>query len=241
MAVKTRLSQIHELYKDSELENVPLLSDFSATFWQGYVSNFDKFDKMFARMYYSFNYYNPLLTDEDTISERRVQFTADVYSILLKNQKKYEELYRIHVIPDDDAYSITNNYDRHETYSGTNGMQSSAISGQRTDVSIDQIGEQNASGLNKVTGWNYSDENTDTSNDSTMGSREDTHQFTKGREEDTARSNGQDSHTSRIYGNIGVSTVDDMLKKHNDFWQLFDFYQTIFNDINKELLLVGRC
>lgn len=241
MAVITRMTQIHELYKDSELENVPLLSNFSATFWEGYVSNFDKFDKMFARMYYSFNYYNPLLTDEDTVSERRVQFTADVYSILLKNQKKYEELYRIHVIPDDDAYSITNNYDRHETYSGTNGMQSSAITGQRTDVSIDQTGEQNSVGLNKVTGWNSGTENTRDSNAGTMGSREDTHQFTKGQEQDTARSAGQDAHTSRIYGNIGVSTVDDMLKKHADFWQLFDFYQTIFNDINKELLLVGRC
>ena len=37
-------------------------------------------------------------------------------------------------------------------------------------------------------------------------------------------------------GNMGVQTVDDMLKKHWDNWSMFDFYGLIFEDIAKNLL-----
>lgn len=193
---------------------------------------------MFCKLFKTFVYFDS--DEEETDEAALTDFVYMVRAWLLMNSKRYAELYRIHSIPDNDAYSITNNYDRHETYSGTNGMQSSAISGQRTDVTIDQTGEQNSAGLNKVTGWNSETENTRDSNNNTMGSREDTHQFTKGQEQDTARSAGQDAHTSRIYGNIGVTTVDDMLKKHADMWQNFNFYMIIFNDICRQFLLIGR-
>lgn len=229
---------VKQLYQVAQTLQLPLLSGYAGEWWDDYRSSHAEFDYLFYKLFKNFEFFD----DEDALTDTDafIHFSHAVKTWLQVNDKRYAELYRIQSIPDDDAYSITNNYDRHETYSGTNGMQSSAISGQRSDVTIDQIGEQNSSGLNKVTGWNYSDENTDTSNDATVGSREDTHQFTKGREEDTARSNGQDSHTSRIYGNIGVSTVDDMLKKHEDMWQNFSFYMIIFNDICREFLLIGR-
>lgn len=229
---------VKQLYQTATTQETPLLSNFNAPWWAEYVQNYAAFDHMFCKLFKTFEYFDD---DEDaTDAEALTDFVYMVRSWLLMNNKRYAELYRIQSIPDDDAYSITNNYDRHETYSGTNGMQSSAISGQRTDVTVDQTGEQNSAGLNKVTGWNSGSENTRDSNNNTMGSREDTHQFTKGQEQDTARSAGQDAHTSRIYGNIGVSTVDDMLKKHADLWEHFNFYMIIFNDICRQFLLIGR-
>lgn len=229
---------VKQLYQAAQTLETPLLSNFDAPWWAEYVQNYSAFDKMFCKLFKTFEYFDD---DEEATDEAVLtDFVYMIRSWLLMNSKRYAELYRIQSIPDDDAYSITNNYDRHETYSGTNGIQSSAISGQRTDVTIDQTGEQNTAGLNKVTGWDSGSENTRDSNSNTMGSREDTHQFTKGQEQDTSRSAGQDAHTSRIYGNIGVSTVDDMLKKHGDLWQNFNFYMIIFNDICRQFLLIGR-
>lgn len=226
------------MYNISKEIPTPLLSNFDADFWQEYKDNYAIFDKFYMHLYKTFEYANQ---DDENMSDSEVQsdFTQDVYMILMKNSKKYAELWRVATIPDDEGYALQNNYDIHETYSGTNASQGSAITGQRTDVTIDETGAQTSSGLNKITGWDSAAENTDNSNTGTIGNREDTHQFTKGQEQDTSRTAGQDAHTLRRYGNAGVMTVDDILRKHVDFWQLFDFYQLVFNDICSELLLIG--
>ena len=232
------MKTVKELYQVTKVNEEPLLSDYSAEWWSEYVENYADFDAIFAKMFKTFVYYDQ--DSEETVSEIQEDFTHTVERWLRMNDKRYAELYRIHVLPDDEAYALTNNYDMHETYSGTNASQGSAITGQRTDVTIDETGTQYASDVNKVTGWNSSTENTNDSSTNAVGSREDTHQFTKGSQQDTSRLQGQDAHTLRRYGNIGVQSVDDMLKKHNDFWQVFNFYQIVFNDICKNYLLIGR-
>lgn len=229
---------VGELYKNSKDNAVPLLSSFNASFWQHYLTNYDRFDNMFARMYYSFVYFNRLLDDDVDVDDARVQFSDDVYNILLKNEKRYEELFRIHVIEDNDSYSITNNYNKFENYSGNNNNQSSVITGQRTDVSINNVGEHSVADLNKVTGWNSNVENTRDSSNNVIGSVNENRQFTKGQEQDTSRSAEQESHVLRAYGNVGVS-ADEVIKKHYNFWMLFNFYQIVFDDINNELLMIG--
>lgn len=233
-----KMKTVKELYQVTKLNEEPLLSDYNAEWWADYVSNFTDFDAMFAKMFKTFVYYDQ--DSEDTTADIQADFTQTVERWLRMNDKRYAELYRIHVIPDDDSYNLAYNYDRHETYSGNNTVAGSAITGQRTDVNIDEIGEQHSSNLDKVTGWNSSAENNNTSNDTVVGNRNDVNQFTKGQQEDTSRTQGNDAHTSHIFGNIGVTTVDDMLKKHNDFWQVFNFYQIVFDDICKNFLLIGR-
>ena len=228
---------IYDLYNVSKETPTPLLSNFDADFWQEYIDNYEDFDKFYMHLYKSYEYYMQM--PNETVEEVQDAFTQDVYIVLMKNAKKYTELWRIATIPDDEGYALQNNYDIHETYSGTNASQGSAITGQRTDVSIDNVGEQESAGVNKVTGWNSNSENTNDSNTGVIGSRQDTHQFTKGQEQDTSRTAGQDAHTLRRYGNAGVMTVDDILKKHYDFWLVFDFYKVVFDDICKELLLIG--
>lgn len=239
------MKTVNDLYKMSKPggdDNFPLLTAFTSSqdvdWWAEYVENCEIFDFQFKQQFKTFVFFDQ--DPEDTDEEIMENWGATIFSWLAMNDKRYSELYRVHVIPDDDAYALTNNYDMHETYSGTNAAQGASITGQRTDVTIDEIGSQNSSNLNKVTGWNSSSENTKDSSDSSVGSREDTHQFTKGQETDTSRTQGQDAHTMRRWGNIGVQSVQDMLTKQTNFWQLFNFYKIVFDDICKNFLLIGR-
>lgn len=236
---------VKKLYQMSSQadEPYPLLSNFDTSsqdidWWSEYLDNFEAFDFQFQQQFKSFVFFDQ--DPDDTDDDIMTKWQMTLYSWLAMNNKRYAELYRIHVIPDDEAYALTNNYDLHETYSGSSTGASSVISGQRTDVTYDNIGSQNASNVNKVTGYNSSAENTNDSSDSETGSREDTHQFTKGQEQNTSQSQGTDGHTLRRYGNIGVMTIEDMLQKHDNFWQLFNFYKIVFDDICKNFLLIGR-
>lgn len=238
------MKTVKELYKIAKEDSNLLFPEFDNEWWTNTynVETAEDIDILFTRYYANYEFYSSLedLFDEYTDADAFRDFQQAVYTLFLKNDKKYTELYRIHSIPDNEAYELTNNYDMHETYSGSNSSQGALITGQRTDVNIDQIGSQNSSDLNKVTGWNSSSENTKDSSNTSIGSREDVTQFTKGQETDTNRSQGTDSHTLRRYGNIGVMTVDDLLKKHKDFWLVWDFLQVIFDDICRDYLLIGR-
>ena len=238
------MKTVKELFKIAQTEEVTLFPEFDSDWWTGIynVETGADIDLLFTRYYSNYEFYSSLedLFDEYTDHNALTDFKQAVYTLFMKNDKKYTELYRIHSIPDDEAYALTNNYDMHETYSGTNQNAGTSITGQRTDVTIDNIGSQNSAGLNKVTGWNSGTENTRDSNEDAVGSRQDNHQFTKGQEQDTSRVQGSDSHTLRRYGNIGVMTVDDLLNKHKDFWLVWDFLQVIFDDICRDYLLIGR-
>ena len=229
------VKKMHQITSQNE---TPLLSSYAGDWWAEYVENYTVFDTIFTKMFKTFEYFDQ--ESGQTEEEITADFIDTVYAWLMMNDKRYSELYRIHVIPDDEAYALTNNYDLHETYSGTSTGASSTITGQRTDVTYDNMGSQNASNVNKVTGYNSSAENTNDSSDSTTGSREDTHQFTKGQEQDTARSQGTDGHTLRRWGNIGVMTIEDILQKHANLWESFSFYKIVFDDICKNFLLIGR-
>lgn len=240
------LKTVKTLYKtasDNELLLLPSMTGDGFTWWSSIYNNdtAEDIDTLFARQYMSFMFYSPLKDIFDDYSDLTAlsDFNNAVRTLFIKNRKKYEELYRVEVIPDNEAYALTNNYDIHETYSGTNATQGSAITGQRTDISYDNIGSQNSANQNKVTGYNSSSEQTKDSGTVTNGTRSDTHQFTKGQEQDTSRTAGQDAHTLRRYGNAGVMTVDDIIQKFKNSWLPWSFLQIIFDDICREYLLIG--
>lgn len=238
------MKTVNDLYKLSKAggdDNFPLLTNFSSgqevDWWAEYVEYFEIFDFQFNQQFKTFVFFDQ--DPEDTDEEIMDKWDATLFSWFAMNDKRYSELYRIYVIPDDDSYVLTNNYDLHETYSGTNSNTGAVTTGQRTDLTYDNIGNQNSAGINKVTAFNSSSENTNTSNEQSLGSKQDTHQFTKGQETDTSQAAGTDAHTLRRYGNIGVVDVDTMLQRHSNFWQLFNFYKIIFDDICKNFLLIG--
>lgn len=239
------MKTVNDLYKMSKPggdDNFPLLTEFTSSqtvdWWAEYKENYEALDFQFKQQFKTFVFFDQ--DQDDTDEDIMENWQATIFSWLAMNDKRYAELYRIHVIPDDEAYALTNNYDLHETYSGTSTGASATTTGQRTDVTYDNIGSQNSSNLDKVTGWDSGSENTRDSSNSSVGDREDTHQFTKGQETDTARSQGTDGHTMRRWGNIGVMTIEDILQKHANLWDSFSFYKIVFDDICKNFLLIGR-
>lgn len=295
------MKTINDIFKYCNTNNIKMLSDYGADFWADYKSNYARYDALFRRKYLSFVYF--LQDREETIQEVSNNFIADVYNHLLVNDKKYSELYRIHVIPDDE-YSLTENYnieekmDRDTTSNNTNtyGSRSDSESetlgsrtdsgsetlgsrsdsgsetlGSRSDSGTNTIGAQSNSVTSKVAPYdsstfanntqedtslgNRSDSNSftlgqqnnsnsstigqqDNSTSTTIGQQSNSNSFTKGEQLDELDNVGTEDYTLTRHGNIGVQTVTDMLEKHKKFWTVWEFYNFIFYEISKELLLV---
>lgn len=136
---------VNDMYKEASSKNVMLLSNYPATFWAEYIANYNRYDKLFRRMFKSFIYF--MQEEDETISEITNNFTEDVYNHLLVNSKKYEELYRIHVI-DDNNYSLTENYDISETMSKTGSSSTDNVYGARSDSGSAVEGARNDSTTN---------------------------------------------------------------------------------------------
>lgn len=232
------MKTVKELYQVAKLNEEPLLSDYSAEWWSEYVSNYEGYDLLFSKMYKNFVYYDQ--ESEETVEDIQSDFSNTIKLWLMMNDKRYSELYRIHVIPDDENYVLTDNYNMNETYSGSNTGASAQTTGQRTDVNIDNIGSQNSANQNTIAGWNSSSQNSLDASTSAMGTRQDTNQFTRGEESNTSQVENSDEHTIRRWGNIGVQSVMDQLTKQQNFWLTYNFYKIIFEDICRNFLLIGR-
>lgn len=281
---------IKDIFTQSQSENKPMLSNYNADFWSGYVSNYNYFDRRFKKLYTSWYPF-----DQETKEGRQYvadEFRADVYAHLMANDKRYSELYRINVIQDNDAYSLTNNVDYTEEYSEESHLDREFNKGAQTDgdtgfiahgqqiVDEDKsktIGQQindedisrsygqhtttdsrSVSAFNSE-GYSPAEQNerndaahTDTEDNTyTLGSHTDTEDnsvtygshrddtgntHTEGARIDTTDDDGTKEYTLHKVGNMGVQTVDDMIKKHWDNWTLFDFYGFIFAEISRVLL-----
>lgn len=322
---------VNDMYKDARSNNAPLLSNYEGSFWSEYISDFSNYDRVFNRLYKSFEYF--LQEEDDSVSECRSNFTEDVKCLLIANSKKYSELYRTYKI-DDSIYSLTDNYDVTETYSGnklttiesrlgsrTDNTKTSDVIGSKTDSieNTDIIGaitntETMNNGVkntneNTTYGAKNTNENTiygsgtsetvdevspmdsnmfynNNKNSTTTSEKTDSKQtthstftdskqttysaftdsktineaertntsnnvvnsgeqnnssnntYTKGEQSDTHNHDETESYNIRKRGNIGVQTATDMISKHNQFWNSYEFYTLIFKDICKELLSI---
>ena len=61
---------------------------------------------------------------------------------------------------------------------------------------------------------------------------------TYGAHTDSDTDSGTETTEYKRRGNIGVTTVSEMLRQHKEFWTSWEFYEYIFNAIAKDLLLV---
>jgi hypothetical protein len=244
------LKTVKDMYKYASDNSSMLLSNYSSDWWKDYRDNYQLYDKIFLRFYRTWWYFQQ--ENDQTISEITTDFTAEVYNHLMLNERKYAELYRIHVLPDED-YSLTNNYDMHEVMDKDTTSSGSDTFGQRSDSTSygaqsnsDTIGAQSNTQTNTVAPYNTSTYQNDTQVEESLGARSDSHNlgahtdgFTKGAQSDSHSGSGTEDYTLHRYGNIGVMTVTDMLKKHDDFWTVWEFYERIFRDIARELLMIG--
>ena len=103
--------------------------------------------------------------------------------------------------------------------------------GTRTDTEETVKGEQyNYSSMTKGSQINETE--------SVKGSQVNETESVKGSQTDSLDRTYTEDYTLHRKGNIGVMTVSDMLKKHKDFWNAWEFYEYIFKEICKELLLI---
>lgn len=105
--------KIIELYKSilPAGELFPTNTDFD--FWdEVYEAASAEYDREFARRYKNFLYFDFL--EAETTSDALTNFKADVLSILTFNKKRYEEMYRVFCVTDDED-PFTYDYEMVET------------------------------------------------------------------------------------------------------------------------------
>ena len=250
---KIEFVTVKQMYDFAQQNETPLLSDYTAEFWNEYLTNYSRYDRIFNRLYKGFYYFNQ---DANlTADVVQPEFTEDVYGLLLMNHKKYSELYRVHVV-DDDTYSIIDNYDVLETKEGehakvitdSHGRILTDVYGQRVSSGENITGAQSNNSTEKVAPYNSENFSNENRNDISLGQRTDTSSNTVNTATDTHTTSGEDTHEHegsdsyelRRKGNIGVQTQSEVMKKHVDFWKGFNFYKIIFDDICRELLLIEK-
>lgn len=227
---------VWQMYQKTKQSQTKLLSNFDSDFWDEYNANNSIVDKMFAIRYKNMKYFlSDDFTDDDALLS---DFIQSVENLLFINQKKYHELWRIQGI-EDDKLSMTDNYNMTRSTTSNSQTSGAITSGQRSDYTDDHIGNQDnttqieSSAMNS-TGYHQTGKTIDKS-----GTRNDTSLFTKGQETDTSVSQNTETITSHDVGNLGIQTGADVLKSYDDAINknVFAFYQKVFNDICKELLI----
>ena len=303
------MKTVKEMYNYSRDNDLKLLSDFDAAFWEEYKLNHARYDKVFSRLYSSFYYIHQ---EEDfTIDVVQSEFSEDVYNFLLINRKKYEELYRIYNISDDDYkfdnnFSIKTTYSKDSTDSGTfnyggktdsvsvtetlgareDSTNSSQNNSERTDSYNDTIGagkttvsnktgKQDNSHVNTVATYNDEDFYNKEKSSDLLGERVDestenitersnsgekvtgsesietSSTFSKGSQSnsnssitekssyvDSTSNSSNENYTMEKSGLIGNKTSTSLIKEHENYWRLYEFYNRIFSDICSEFLCI---
>lgn len=238
------MKTVKEMYDYSKENNVKMLSNFSADFWSDYVANYDKYDKVFKRLYSSFKYFEQL--EDEPVEDVVVNFTEAVEGHLMLNRKKYDELYRTEIVSNSD-YSLLDNVNITEVMdregSNTQGARSdSETQGARSDSGTNNIGAQTVTDTGEVSPYDSEVFYNNDKVSSSKGARSDSESYTKGSQSNSFSKGEQQNGYTEDYtftrtGNNGNIVGADMLNKHKKFWDTYSFYSYIFGEIAKELLL----
>ena len=226
--------RIIDLYKNLESGDHLLPTSTGLAFWEAiYTANASVMDREFARRFAGFKYFDFMgSVDKD---EATANFQADVLSILTFNKKRYEEMYRIFLVSDND-FPFIYNYDMKET---TGAQHSETLYGATQDTKgqqINTIGERtdshNTAPFNSTTAILES---------SDVASQQ---QNTEGQRVDssTAHTDEYDSDEWTLHrqGNIGTQNAANIAEDFTAYWtEMYKFMKLIFDDICKQLLFVG--
>ena len=164
-----RIYTVDDMYKEAKKNNIALLSTYGSgdDFWKEYRDNFGYFDAIFRRRYRSFCYF--MQEYGSVLSDLTTEFTLACYGVLLKNAKKYSELFRVQTISDED-YNLLYNYDMteimdkdigtgntHQSKAHTDTMTNTVDKYQDVDTKVYEYGEHTKIDTNEVSAFNSSD------------------------------------------------------------------------------------
>ena len=145
--------KIEALYKEAKQTNTTLLPvNTNFEWWEEYENNASVYDRYILDTFRNFYYW--VVFNNSTPAEVLADFKEAITSFLTINQKRYSELYRLHVLPDS-AYDIVNNYSvtENSTRTTTEGERSDVQAttlGQHTDEETTSIGSRTDSSSNSV-------------------------------------------------------------------------------------------
>lgn len=211
--------KVEELYKTAKQSNVSLLPvNTNFSWWEEYENNASIYDRYILDTFRNFYYW--VVFNGSTPAEVLEDFKEAITSFLTINQKRYSELYRLHVLPDS-AYDIVNNY------SVTENSTRTITEGARTDSDTAELGEREDTGENKISAYNSSTYQDANEVITTTGAQENVVTSVKGEQENV------DEFELTRAGNIGVQTPADVIGGHLDLWDRFNFYKQIFDEIAK--------
>ena len=274
---------VDDMYKYASEHNLYLLAMHDGSFWTEYITNHATYDRMFRRMFRSFRYF--LQDGDETVEEVTENFIEDVAFHLTLNRKKYEELYRIMLLQDEEIpvsgnVNLEEKLDKETSDTGdlTYGARvdtSQDISGARTDTlnrtesvgakintETDNIGAQTETSTKEVFAFNSNDYQDDVKNTRDIGTRQDSKTqnqgaqtntnggtdvkgsqtdngtYNKGQQVDNRDLHGTEEYTKTIKGTDGHISVIKTVEQYKNFWNKYEFYEYIFKEICRDLLLV---
>lgn len=234
MLCKDKWVNVGAMYKYANGIALPLLSNFDAEFWADYILNYQRYDKLFKNMYKTSRYYNQEPFEEDnTVETVTLDFVDEVYNHLLINKKKYEQLFKIYQLNDE---NLINDYYIEETHSGERQINSSYNSGARSDTTTENLGRQQSSTENKIMAFNSTDYVKGSKTDEDVQATTNTSTFNKGASSDT--DSRDEETTSRNITKGFRENPNKAIKNYINTWNSYEFYKYIFNQIAIELLLV---
>lgn len=218
-------SNVEDMYKYAKQNSLKLLSDYPADFWIDYISNYDKYDKQFMRMYKSYRYYmqNPYDKDNETIADITDDFIEAVYMHLKMNNKKYTELYKLNVLNDSTISPL-------DDYSMTEIMDRTIVNGAREDSNDETLGTKTDTSTNQIEGFNSTDFDDSNKTTNVYGQQLNGNTFNKGEQENT------DDYTLTKKGSM--NNPYENINKFKSVWNNYEFMNYIFKNICADLLLV---
>lgn len=226
---------VKDMYDYASTHQLKLLSDFNDEFWNEYKLNYLLYDKAFTRLYKGFKYFDQ--EDTESIAELTVKFIGEVNNHLLLNKKKYEELYRINVISDEE-YDFKNNLDYTKVTDEDTTENNTYISGTRSDSSTENLGAQSNNIEQQVSAYDSTSYSPEKKNIESIGAKSNSISTTKGQETDTNSNRGTNDSTVTVTGKDSDTPISSLISSHIKLWDKYQFYTSIFNDICYELLLV---
>lgn len=226
---------VKDMYDYTKENNLKLLSNYSSTFWSDYLANYDKYDKMFMKLYMSYRYYiqNPYM--ENTIDDVTDDFIDTVYMYLMVNDKRFNELYKIKVLDDTDI-SLLTDYKLTEIMDGTKMYAGTLTDGSRSDSTSDTLGSRTDTTTQQIEGFNSSDFSDSNKDTKVSGSQSNSGSYTKGQQINTYNKGEDNDYTLTKEGYTG-NPYDNVIK-FQKVWTNFEFMSYIFREISKEFLLI---
>lgn len=226
--------RIIDLYKDLGSGEHLLPTNTGFAFWEAiYTANAAVMDREFARRYSHFKYFDFL--EADTKAGAKADLKADVLSILTFNKKRYEEMYRIFLVSDND-FPFIYNYDMTETTGAQHTETEYGATQETKGQQINTVGERtdthNTAPYNSTTPVvEYNDVSSQQQN-------------TDGQRVDSALAHtdsfDSDEWTLHRQGNIGTQNAANIAEDFTAYWtEMYKFMSLIFDDICKQLLFVG--